>query len=66
MEIVGIALIILQVISLFGGLDIPQGGIGYMLSYCVGRFAIGIIGVILLVKGAKKRKAQEAQEQEQK
>ena len=65
MEIVGIILIVLQVLSLFGGLPSPAGGGGYVLSYYLGYFAPGIIGVILLIKARKKQAKKDAEQQEE-
>lgn len=56
MKVIGIILIVLQVLSLIGGgFPIAPGGIGYALGYYLGFFAPGIIGVILLIKGSKKK-----------
>ena len=60
MKIIGIVLIILQVMALMGGnLPSVSGGGAYAMSYYLGFFAPGIIGVILLVKAISKQSAAE-------
>ncbi len=54
MKIVGIVLIVLQILSLMGGMPSAPGG-AYGAGYLLGYFLPGIIGVILLVKGGKKK-----------
>ncbi|MBR5617441.1 MAG: hypothetical protein IKW50_04590 [Oscillospiraceae bacterium] len=70
MKIIGYVLIILQVIAVIGG-GIPSapGGAAYSLSYMLGFFLPGIIGVILVARAPKhsaKRQQQEANDFEAK
>lgn len=59
MKVAGIILIILQVFSLLGGFPTNPGGSGYGIGFYLGYFLPGIIGVILLIKAAKKKAAEE-------
>ncbi len=58
MKTFGIVLIVLQIISLFGGMpSVPSGG--YAFGYLLGYFLPGIIGVILVIRGNRKKKDKE-------
>ena len=59
MQLIGIVLILLQAISLVGGLPSAPGGPVYAGGYYLGYFLPGIIGVILLIKGSKKKTKEE-------
>lgn len=63
MKILGIVLIILQLVGIFGA--ISGGEFGYILTrgvpYLFGYFLPAIIGIILLVKAPKKDKKDESE-----
>jgi hypothetical protein len=56
MKRIGIALIIVQMISLIPAIAMGDNIFAYGLPNLIGRFAFGIAGVILLAVGSKKNK----------
>ena len=55
MKITGIVLIVLQLISLIPSLAMGENIFQYGFPNLLGRFALGIIGIILLVISLKKK-----------
>lgn len=56
MKRIGIALIIIQVISLIPAIATGDNIFGYGLANLLGRFLFGIVGIILIIVAKKKSK----------